>query len=169
MPPKITPAQIEARSAGLKRFEGAECKKGHGTTRFVSNGQCVVCSKESARKWIANNRERWSEIWAAWRVNNVEYDRKRCREWQKNNPAKTVANIAKRKAAKLQRTPPWADVREIERFYDLAKTLTQTTGRRYEVDHIVPLLGKDVCGLHVQDNLRVVTQEENRRKGNRLA
>lgn len=49
----------------------------------------------------------------------------------------------------------------------LAALRTKTTGIRWEVDHIVPLVHPQVCGLHVETNLRVIPAIENRRKGNR--
>jgi 5-methylcytosine-specific restriction endonuclease McrA len=57
---------------------------------------------------------------------------------------------------------------EIRQVYQIAITMTQTTGEQYVVDHIVPLRGTDVCGLHVPWNLRVITQEENLVKSNKL-
>jgi hypothetical protein len=59
------------------------------------------------------------------------------------------------------RMPKWADKEQIRHFYEQAKLLTQTTGVAHEVDHIVPLNGKYVSGLHVPHNMRVITKEEN--------
>ena len=53
-------------------------------------------------------------------------------------------------------------------LYVQARRLTKITGERYVVDHIVPLRGDEVCGLHVPWNLRVITQEENLKKSNKL-
>jgi 5-methylcytosine-specific restriction endonuclease McrA len=57
---------------------------------------------------------------------------------------------------------------EIRQLYQIAITMTQTTGEQYVVDHIVPLRGEAVCGLHVPWNLRVITQDENLKKSNKL-
>jgi 5-methylcytosine-specific restriction endonuclease McrA len=68
-------------------------------------------------------------------------------------------------------TPPWLTRKqksEIRQLYQIAITMTQTTGEQYVVDHIVPWRGESVCGLHVPWNLRVITQEQNLAKSNKL-
>ena len=69
----------------------------------------------------------------------------------------------KRAAAKLprKRKPLWANWQEIRRIYDNCPP-------GYAVDHIVPLRGKNVSGLHVENNLQYLTREENSRKGNKF-
>ena len=74
----------------------------------------------------------------------------------------------KRHCAKLQRTPKWADSAAINAVYEARLKADQLTGMKHEVDHIIPLQGKLVSGLHVHNNLRVVTQRVNRSKGNRV-
>lgn len=68
----------------------------------------------------------------------------------------------------LKRNVPWANRDAIELFYAEAERLTRKTGIQHEVDHIVPLKGKRVSGLHVHNNLRVVTKAVNRAKSNRF-
>lgn len=63
--------------------------------------------------------------------------------------------------------PSWADVAAIQAIYAEAQRLTTETGVPHEVDHVVPLLGRGVTGLHWEGNMRVVTRTENRRKSNR--
>lgn len=82
-------------------------------------------------------------------------------EWRRNNPAKIRGNTARHRASKLRATPAWADLSKITEIY---------TGcpEGMEVDHIIPLQGKDVCGLHVHYNLQYLSPSANRSKGNRL-
>lgn len=90
--------------------------------------------------------------------------------YRKRHPAKVNANTAKRDAAKKLRTPKWLTplhYQQIEMFYEAAVALTKEFGIKMEVDHIEPILGKDVSGLHVPWNLQILTRKENTRKGNR--
>ena len=76
---------------------------------------------------------------------------------------------AARNAAKLNATPAWlteSQIQEINSLYAESRRLSSATGVEHHVDHIVPLRGRTVCGLHVPWNLRVVTAEFNRRKSN---
>lgn len=72
----------------------------------------------------------------------------------------------KRRAGKIQRTPPWADLDAMRAIYDEAARLTRETGKPYHVDHVVPLQGKKVSGLHVPANLQILPASENIRKRN---
>lgn len=65
-----------------------------------------------------------------------------------------------------QATPPWANKAKIRAIYKEAKVMTRATGLVHSVDHIIPLRGEFVWGLHVETNLRVVLHEDNMKKGN---
>ena len=72
---------------------------------------------------------------------------------------------------KQKATPPWLTEEhknQIKIFYVKSKKLTIETGVQYSVDHIIPLKGKLVCGLHVPWNLQVITHRENCSKNNRI-
>jgi 5-methylcytosine-specific restriction endonuclease McrA len=86
-----------------------------------------------------------------------------------NNKPRRNAITAKRHSAKLKRTPPWLTeyhLSQIKRFYQEAKELESSTGIKHHVDHIVPLQGKNVSGLHVPWNLQILTAVENCSKNN---
>ena len=99
-----------------------------------------------------------------------EKSKKKQRDWQKNNLGVCAANVAKRRAAKLQRTPKWLtehDLKVVNGFYSIASMLTRENKEPWHVDHIVPLRGKLVSGLHVPSNLQVMRGVENIGKNNR--
>ena len=76
---------------------------------------------------------------------------------------------ALRRAAKLQRTPAWLTDKhrkEIAAIYKRAAQITARTGIAHHVDHILPLQGKNISGLHVPSNLQILTETENKTKGN---
>lgn len=90
--------------------------------------------------------------------------------WRKKNKPVVAAHAAKRRTAKAQRTPPWLTPKqheEILAFYVSADALGMLTGEWYHVDHIVPLRGKTVSGLHVPWNLQVLPATVNLQKRNR--
>ena len=92
-----------------------------------------------------------------------------CSKWSKNNKAKRNAITAKRHASKLQRTLIWLTkehYKQIADFYKKAKELDALTGIKHHVDHIVPLQGENVSGLHVPWNLQILTAAENCSKNN---
>jgi hypothetical protein len=143
------------------------------------NYTCRACSAARARKWRdANpgafsdwhkeNKQRRSEYWREWYERNKEARSVSYAEWARNNKHIVNALVARRNAAKLRATPAWADQASIREFYERAAELTKLTGVRHEVDHIYPLQGEFVCGLHCEFNLQILTKTENIRKGNRM-
>ena len=87
--------------------------------------------------------------------------------WKEKNPGVVNASTAKRFAAKLRATPPWANSFFIEEAYHLAALRSRLLGFKWHVDHVVPLRSKLVCGLHVENNLEVIPARTNMVKNNR--
>lgn len=124
-----------------------------------------------------NNREKWlsptsfnkSKAKQQSIQSNVSTEQRR--QYQQNNRATVNAGCAKRRAAKLMRTPAWLSAEHLDQIkavYKKANTLTQRTGVLHHVDHIVPLQGINVSGLHVPWNLQILTASENSSKSNRM-
>lgn len=121
--------------------------------------------KEHQRNWDKQNKH----VKQAWAEANKQKMNAKKRDWKQNNKAKVNSNTRKRQAQKLTATPPWFNKDEVQYYYNLAEYFTWISGGfvKYHVDHIVPLRGKNVCGLHVQNNLQVLNSVENLRKSNK--
>jgi len=128
---------------------------------------CKACFSSLYQK----NVEKRSKQREAWRKSHPEAHTLHSTRWQRRNPAKARAKAAKHDLAKLQRTPPWlteTHFQQIEIFYDAAVRLTKEFGVAMDVDHIIPLQGENVSGLHVPWNLQVLPAAENRSKSNKI-
>jgi histidyl-tRNA synthetase len=93
----------------------------------------------------------------------------RNKQWKKQNPTKLLAMDAKRRAAMIQRMPSWlseTDITAIECKYSVCSMLNKYGVQKWHVDHIIPLRGKLVSGLHVPANLQVITEAANLAKSN---
>ena len=155
----------EAKALGLdKYYTGQSCKHGHISERYMSTRTCIECNDIHNEKWYKENIEEHRKHNTRWRIKNPEYKK----TWNQINSYKCNALTAKSAASKLQRTPPWVDYQKIEPFYVDAQYLTKETGIKYDVDHIIPLRGKYVSGLHIEINLQVITHIANVIKGNRF-
>jgi hypothetical protein len=141
--------------------------------------ECHIENKEA-------NNKRTSD----WRKNNPDYAKRYMQEWLKENkPKKALADKKyrennkdilrekrrpckvehnrRREFAKSKAFPIWACTKSIKEIYKKAESLREQ-GFSVEVDHIVPLVSKLVCGLHTQSNLQIISKDENLTKGNRF-
>lgn len=95
----------------------------------------------------------------------------RLKEWVRNNPGKVAARGRRYQAAKRGAVPAWTTPEmeaQIVALYESAVILSATSDEPFEVDHIVPICSKIVCGLHVPWNLQLLPSSENKKKGNRI-
>jgi len=116
-------------------------------------------NKIKMREWRKNNKERSL-------VQGRKDDKKR--KLNPNfNPGRNFYNQT-RYCNKLKATPKWSNLNLIKHIYELAAAVTEFTGVKHEVDHIIPLKGKNVCGLHVEYNLQIIPKIDNIKKGNRI-
>jgi 5-methylcytosine-specific restriction endonuclease McrA len=179
----------EAKKQGASFYlTGLPCKHGHIALRIVK-GTCVECRKlewqrsnekrvdyfktsevvkEAKRRYYERNREL---VIARAQARPREEKARWQKAWKANNPDWIAASNKSRRRKHRLATPRWLTNKqklEMRELYRIARTMTQTTGEPYVVDHIVPLRSNAVCGLHVPWNLRVITREENLRKSNQL-
>lgn len=153
--------------------------------------QCKSCLAYKARLERKNNPDKFREVSRRSKKKNYNTEKqsayKRRKYWEDPNTFRLRnkeqfkkhyckrkhayrLQTAKRRSNKLNATPTWLTkehLQEIKNIYWLAVDITRTTGERYEVDHIIPLQGKNICGLHVPWNLQVLPAYINRSKGNK--
>lgn len=162
-------------------FTGKPCRKCKNVIRMVSNKRCYTCAtsytentRDKKVEYVANNKDSLNARRKAWYEENKKYElayRKNHRDThkeeraiaqknhQKDNPELWRFYVNKRRAKKLKATPIWANLEKIREIY-------LNCPKGYEVDHIYPLQGKLVSGLHVEANLQYLTVNENRVKSN---
>lgn len=141
-------------------FTGKPCKHNHISNRWIHNGMCYEC----AETWKKNNTDKLKQHRSTYYNSHLEEIREKDRE-------KMLAQWGRKRAKRLQREPNWLSDQqkyEIEQKYWLAKMATLRSGEKHVVDHIVPLNGKIVSGLHVPCNLQVITAKENSKKSDRF-
>lgn len=129
-------------------------------------------TKERARAWELANPEKAAAKKEKWRKENRKKHNAINRAWNFKNKHIKAALEGKRRAAQLQRTPKWLtdiDLWIMEEAYHLAQSRTNLFCFPWHVDHIIPLQGKNVSGLHVPSNLRVIPGSENTKKSNKYA
>lgn len=129
---------------------------------------CKQCQAMWKKAWYEKNKEKEIAYSRAYYWANKEKQNKNASEWKKRNPERHVILNSKRKAKSIQATPKWANLLHIEAKYSLCSMLNKNTAEKWHVDHIVPLQGKNVCGLHVEYNLKVIPAIDNLKKSNRL-
>ena len=185
-------SRSEALKKGLKTyFTGKPCPYGHLTERRLTSSRCPICARDQKRRnkeryyakqkeWLAANKDRVAEKQKERRARKLEADTKKQRERRaKMSPEKLEMRRAKmrdyyqrtraqqifrsyqRLEVVKQQTPKWADLGKMNEFY-------RNCPPGHEVDHIVPLQGREVRGLHVEANLQYLPRQQNRAKSNRL-
>lgn len=145
-----------------------EFKKNSRCKMGVTN-TCKICVNSALNAWRKENpnhsKGNRREVSREWAKRNAEYIKLKGRIYKEENRGKVNAWEAKRRASRMLATPSWLSgehIKEIEAIYMIASWYDEPM----HVDHIVPLQGKNVCGLHVPWNLQILSAEENRRKSN---
>jgi len=158
-------------------YTGTPCKHGHISPRRANTGECMECRKTHLQGWYKSNPEKIQEY-------SIKYADKASERYYKTiDHAKAVrsayrrankdlvnAKTVKYQTAKKNQLPKWVDANELwmmKEAYDLADMRSKLFGFLWHVDHIIPLQGKKVSGLHTISNLQVIPAIINTRKSNK--
>ena len=153
-----------------KYFTGILCIKGHLAARRAKTGECLECRSLALIKWRKKNPQKVKQH------NDTQYLKyeaekhkwyARNKKYVQNNKGLINARTIAYQLAKANRIPKWANVEKIKELYKQATIKSKETGIQWHVDHVVPLRGKLVSGLHVIENLQVIPGIENIKKTNR--
>lgn len=183
-----TKAKISIKITGNKHTPEMQAKLnlnltvGGKATRFtkgmVPYNKGIKCPRFSAeelkarqKEWRGKNKEYITLNTKKWCEANVEKTKLHIKRSRLNNLGRVYAANSKYRADRLQRTPIWVDSEElwaIREAYALAALRTKMFGFSWHVDHIIPLQGKKISGLHTITNLQVITGKENLMKNNKF-
>lgn len=130
---------------------------------------CKECSKEAKKQWKATNKDKASAYDKQWQEQNKDKKSANYKRWQQNNRGAVNAYNSRRRADEKAATPAWADLDKIKALYNVAQYFDWISGGfvKHHVDHVIPLRGKAVCGLHVENNLQILIDKDNLRKSNK--
>jgi len=116
-------------------------------------------------KYIKENLEKEKERWANYKLINKDKIKEKRKVYIEKNRQKINACTVARLRKNRDQMPSWADMKKIREVYKMAAHL-RTTGLAVDVDHIVPISSKSVCGLHCESNLEIVYSIDNSKKRN---
>jgi hypothetical protein len=143
------------------------CRKGEHTPYYENHKETY---NKNAVAWAKNNPDKAKAAWKKHRDSNKEARSEYKKEWIEKNRGAVNAYNSFRHSQRKQRTPVWLsedDILKIKCLYQLATMYSKESGEEWHVDHIVPLQGENVSGLHVPWNLRVIPASVNLRKYNK--
>lgn len=155
------------------------CKETKETSNFYKNStykdglmsKCKDCQKAATTAWAKSNPTAVKKIRDKFYQNNKPMYAELAKAARKKKPEMFNALNAAYRGRKLQAQPSWLTKEQKDQvcsFYAHAKECELLTGDKYHVDHIIPLQGKNVCGLHVPWNLQVLPADVNLSKSNKL-
>lgn len=127
---------------------------------------CIECASVKNKKYHTDNRSKIKSRKSTYYSENIDSLRDKGKRYSKANKAIIAAKSSRRAACKLTAIPVWANQEVIKIIYKEARARSEVEAIKYQVDHIVPLKSKIVCGLHCEHNLQVIPAKDNLTKSN---
>jgi len=158
-----------ARVYRLKNPEKMKLKQKKAWLKIKNNKELYLKNKERLAKYRKTNKyiKRFKKYQRDYFEKNREFINEKNREYYRNNKAQTYLRSYKRRRNLEQQTPKWSDYNKILNIYKKAEEL-RNKGKKVNVDHIIPLKNKFVCGLNVPNNLKIIDDKLNFRKSNKF-
>lgn len=176
-----------AKDAGNATYDtGVPCKNGHKSPRYTATTICVDCKKDTFAKAYTKDKDKYLSYAEKWRDLNREAVNLYAKEYREKFPEKVRETLKKysekrrpnkamheraryvKKKLSASICLSSTDIEDIKDIYAKAAHLSKQYNVKMHVDHIVPINGKTVCGLHVPWNLQILAQKENCAKHARL-
>ena len=142
-----------------------ECRKSYSKDYYSTNKKQL---REKHREYYFSNLEKLTEYLKDYYRDNLNKIKKVQKDYYLKNKSDFIARAAGRSSLMKRATPPWSEADKIAVLYEKCKWLESLTGMKYHVDHVIPLQGDNVCGLHVWENLQILEASENIKKSNKF-
>lgn len=166
----------------LKYNTGRPCKRGHISERSTKDRHCEECNRQCKKQrykkdkgpilqqnklYYAKNKDKICQQKKQYYTNNIEYKKKYDKEYRRNNPSKILLWKNYRCTYIKEATPKWYEKELVNQIYLKRDELNEKWDLNLEVDHIIPLINEEVCGLPCWDNLQLLDQSINGSKQNK--
>jgi len=143
---------------------GKPCKWGHYSDRYQKTGMCVECEKHRVMKWRESIKSHYNDYQKGYTAHSLYHLRRLLKD---ENEIYFSLRYPKRKVV-IRATPKWVNKEDIRRKYNECLNSSDGMNFHFVVDHIIPISNPKVCGLHVAENLQVVSISLNQIKGNKF-
>lgn len=140
--------------------------------KYYVQSSCKECERKKSIEWIKKNPKRWAELVQKYYIKkngpitrNMHHTEESRREYQRD---KAMVRATRAKRARVSWDKDFTDF-VVSEGRKLCKLREELFGFKWHIDHIIPLKGDEVCGLHVWNNFQVIPAKMNLIKSNKFA